>query len=91
MFRGVKKLPCLQLCIQRGQGIVQKSLLSYSPAQTEALARQYYSTHNSDILCLLDALNYILKKCGNALVSFQCLKGGERICATAILLNSSSV
>lgn len=78
MFRGVKKLPCLQLCIQRGQGIVQKSLLSYSPAQTEALARQYYSTHNFDILCLLDALNYILKKCGNALVSFQCLKGGGK-------------
>lgn len=62
-----EKLPCLQLCIQRGQSMVQKSLLSYSPAWTEALARQYYSTHNFDILCLLDALNYILRKCGNAL------------------------
>lgn len=68
--------------------MVQKPLLSYCPARTEMLARQYYSIHKFDILCLLDALNYIFKKCGNTLVSFQCLKGGERICATAI---SSSV
>lgn len=69
------------LCIQTWQGMVQKSLLSYSPARTETLARQYYSTHNFHILCLLDALNYILRKCGNALVSFQCLKeGGKDLC-----------
>lgn len=78
VFRGVEKLPCLQFCFQRGQGMVQKSLLSYSPARTEALARQYYSTHYYDILCLLDALNYILRKYGNASVSFQCLKGREK-------------
>lgn len=83
VFRGVKKLPWLftMLCIQRRQGMVQKSLLSYSPARTETLARQYYSTHNFHILCLLDALNYILRKCGNTLVSFQCLKeGGKDLC-----------
>lgn len=58
--------------------MVQKPLLSYSPAWTETLARQYYSTHKFDILCLLDALNYVFKKCGNTLVSFQCLKGGGK-------------
>lgn len=66
------------LCIQKEQGMVQKPLLSYVPARTEPLARQYYSTHKFDILCLLGALNYILKKCSNTLVSFQCLKGGEK-------------
>lgn len=58
--------------------MVQKPLLSYAPARTEPLARQYYSTHKFDILCLLGALNYIFKKCSNTLVSFQCLKGGEK-------------
>lgn len=59
-------------------GPMRNPLLSYAPAQTEPLARQYYSTHKFDIPCLLDALNYIFKKCSNTWVSFQCLKGGEK-------------
>ena len=80
VFRSAIKLPWprTMLCIQRGQGMVQKPLLRYSPARTETLARQCYSTHKFDILCLLDALNYIFKKWGNTLVSFPCLKGGEK-------------
>lgn len=70
--------PVYNFAFREGRVWCKKSLLSYSPAWTEALARHYYSTHNFDILCLLAALNYILRKCGNTLVSFQCLKGGER-------------
>lgn len=73
-----KNCPVYNFAFREGRVLVQKSLLSYSPAWTEALARQYYSTHNFGILCLLDALNYILRKYGNTLVSFQCLKGGKR-------------